>query len=105
MKGIPPLRSNRSVMPTVPLSVTVSVRMRSETVSMSNGVVSSLKTLAVDTNVPSRRLRPSMLSKMTLLKLMPNEARPCPESNDRSVNSGPKLSLARMTVPSAGSRR
>ena len=62
MKGMPALMSNRSVMPTVPLSVTVSVRIRSDTVSMSNGVVSPLKTLAVETSVPSRKLRPSMLS-------------------------------------------
>ena len=40
----------------------VSVRIRSATVSMSNGAGSPRRTLAVETSVPSRRLRPSMLS-------------------------------------------
>ena len=66
MNGIPALTSNRSVMPTVPLSVIESVRMRSDTVSTSNGADSPLKTLAVETSVPSRRLRPSMLSKVVV---------------------------------------
>ena len=66
MYGIPTLTSNRSVIPTVPLTVIESVRIRSNTVSTSKGTDSPLNTLAVDTSVPSRRLRPSMLSKVVV---------------------------------------
>jgi hypothetical protein len=48
----------------LPVSVIVSVRIRSVTVSMSNGAASPRSVLAVDTRVPSRRLRPSRLVKL-----------------------------------------
>jgi hypothetical protein len=67
MNGIPALTSKRSVTPRLPLTVIASVRIRSVTVSMSKGVDSPLRMLAVETSVPSWRLRPSMVLKVVVL--------------------------------------
>ena len=89
----------------LPNSVVVFVRMSSERASTSNGCASPRSRLAVATSVPSSKLRPSIRSKAACWNPTAIEPRRNPDVSDRSTRKGPKLSLARTTVPRLWSKR
>src|SRR5687767_9677749 len=70
--------------------------------STSNGSSSSTNWLAVVSSVPLRRLRPSSDVNRQYCKVRPMDAAPCPGAAARSTKKGPKLDVARCTVPNSG---